>query len=169
MKTPSSARSTTTFDSFQSPSTFRCDASPIPPPPPRELSARQKASMERINRLALPKGRRSHSFSHVRSNTAFSLNPNDLFEQLDITTSATKSRFEEKICEDERFHQLVQTCTNIHLHDSTNELRSVESIVQSNSSLQDHEKSKKKKKSIRPISSLQRIKSSLHLMDIGQI
>ena len=141
----------------------------MPLVPPRELSARQKASMERINRLALPKGHRSHSFSHVRPTTGLRLNANDLFGPLDGAPSTSKSRLEEKICEDERFHQLVQTCTDIHLHDSAGQLRSVESIVQSNPSLQDQRKTKKKKKPIPAASPLHRIHSSLHLMDIGQI
>ena len=139
------------------------------------LSERQKASMERINRLALPKGYRQMSGAHVRSHTVGSLTANDLFGHLDDHgTVPEKSQSEEKICNDERFHQLVQTCSDIHLRDCASELRSVENIIQSNPSLQDqqtiHHRTNKNKKKV--TSSLRRINScfekrSIHLMDIG--
>ena len=141
-------------DSFQSPSvqTFasrsinrsetssqRRSKTPQPMASSHSTIITKHPSMERINRLAQPKGHRFHSASHVRSTLPENLTSQDLFGNLDDgrhhrqrPSNAEKPKI---TSEDHRFHELVRSFSDVHQR-ALSQSPTVNSIVQANPSLQ---------------------------------
>ncbi|UJR09300.1 hypothetical protein I4U23_013543 [Adineta vaga] len=109
---------------------------------PKARSKRQQESIDRINRLAQPRGRPYQSLDHVRSHYIPPITVKDLFGEIDDVSNVNtqlsdKSR---SIMNDTRFQQLVETCSDVHTPENTTaHLKTVQNIVQSNPSLQDKE------------------------------
>jgi hypothetical protein len=102
-------------------------------------SNRQQISLERINRLSQPKGRRfdPSSKDHIRSNMMKNVNAHDLFENIDKTShrNFSKSKESEMSINDRRFQKLIYLFSEMHEREPTS-IQSVKSVIQSNTSLQ---------------------------------
>ena len=115
--------------------------SKLQPITPKVLTKRQQESMERINRLAQPRGRPYHSLDHVRSHYIQPITVKDLFGEVD-DTSNVNSQLSDKSrtgVNDQRFQQLIENCEDVHIPKTTAHLRTVQNIIESNPSLQDDE------------------------------
>lgn len=113
----------------------------LQPAPPKARSKRKQESMDRLNRLAQPRGRPLRSLDHVRSHYVQPLTVRDLFGEVDDASTRTSgiSHKSKSVTSDTRFQQLVESCEDIHVPELSARKPTVESIVQSNSSLQDGE------------------------------
>jgi uncharacterized coiled-coil DUF342 family protein len=113
----------------------------LQPIPPKARSKRQQESMDRINRLAQPRGRPLHSLDHVRSHYLQPITVKDLFGDIDNVSNCTSLRSDKSknVTNDARFQQLIETCEGVHVPETTAQTQTVQSIVQSNPSLQDEE------------------------------
>ena len=134
--------------------------------------------MERINRLAQPKGQRLLSASHVRSNVSENLTARELFGTLDeIPPQRPRTSHAEPskgASEDRRFHQLVNSFSDVHPR-APSHLPTVQSIVQANPSLQSERAQRLANRRLLLSRSMNRparipqfySKTQTHLIDIG--
>ncbi len=102
-------------------------------------SNRQQISLERINQLSQPRGRRFNPSSkdHIRPNMMKNVNAHDLFENIDKTShrNFSKSKEQEMSINDKRFQKLIYLFSEMHEREPTS-IQSVKSVIQSNASLQ---------------------------------
>ena len=97
-------------------------------------------SLERINHLAQPKGRRFDSTAndHIRPDVVGAITVQDLFGRIDDMSSYNPESTDksENVSKDKRFYQLFQVFSDVHERQPSN-LPTVKSIIESNTSLQD--------------------------------
>lgn len=108
----------------------------------KPLSKRQQLSLERINRLAQPRGRPLHSTDHIRSHYIKTINVQDLFGDIDNISNCNSSLLSvqsKSTTNDTRFSELVETISPVHEPESSPRSQTVRNIVESNPSLQDEE------------------------------
>jgi hypothetical protein len=142
-------------------------------------SNRRQSSLERINRLAQPKGRPLYSKDHVRSHYVQAITVRDLFHDMDDMSNCNSllSDQSKSTTSDIRFNQLVDIFSDIHESRSSSKLQSVQNIVQSNSSLQDEEgrwkmaniplsRTDELKNHIKKLTEQFSSKSSMHIIDL---
>ncbi|CAF0959707.1 unnamed protein product [Rotaria sordida] len=116
-----------------------------------KYSNQQQKSSERTYRLNQSKNnhRNSTKQNHVRSNTLAPLTVHDLFGDLDIDDDYDNeynydsflSEKSQSATKDRRFQRLIHVFSEVYEREPTN-LKTVKSIIQSNSSLQNVEKQK---------------------------
>lgn len=144
----------------------------------KSRSNRQQLSLERINRLAQPKGRPLYSKDHVRSHYVQAITVRDLFRDMDDASNCnTLLSVQSKSTSDTRFNELVDIFSDIHEPQSSSKLQSVQNIVQSNPSLQDEEgrwkmaniplsRTDELKNHIKKLTEQFSSKSSMHIIDL---
>jgi hypothetical protein len=101
---------------------------------------RQQISLERINQLAQPKGRRFHRTEeiHIRTAVLGALTVQDLFGNIDDKyhgDNSLLSNEQKPTTDDKRFRQLVHLFSEVHERAPSN-IQSVKNVIQSNASLQ---------------------------------
>lgn len=113
----------------------------LQPIAPKVLTKRQQESMERINRLAQPRGRPYQPIDHVRSHYIQPITVKDLFGEIDDVSNVNSQVSDRSriAVNDQRFQQLIENCENVHIPERAAHLHTVQDIIESNPSLQDDE------------------------------
>ncbi len=121
---------------------------------PKKFSNLPQISLERINRLAQPKGRRykpmpkdhrykptpkDHRYEstpndYIRPNIVETLTVQDIFHNIDDINNQKSNELNSSI-DDKRFRQLIHLFSEVHERESST-IRSLKGIIQSNESLQ---------------------------------
>jgi len=123
------------FQSFTTRSVFKSESTYSQ----KKTSNRQQISLERINQLAQPKGRRYDppEKDHIQTPVLGTLTVQDLFGNTDniYHENSIASNELKTSTDDKRFRQLIHLFSDVHERAPSNG-QSVKSVIQSNASLQ---------------------------------